>query len=122
MKKSFTLACLAGLLVTQGATSTQVPPMPPEKRKSIKAATQGSGALALIAKPKIAIAPLPTTNTFAWKYPSGINPSNYWWDVQASVDFQNWSTVVTNASGASEVTVKKTDPLRVYRLSRKLTP
>ena len=97
-----------------------VPPPPVVKRPHKSAAVhQGAGAAKLIAK---LVVLAPTTNTFVWRYPAGLDPSTRWWAVEASSDLANWSVVISNASGPGEVRVKRTDAPRFYRLSGRLTP
>lgn len=66
--------------------------------------------------------PVPTTNTFVWRYPAGVNPYNYWWDISASRDLKQWQTIVTNASGVQCWTNSRTDNLKAFRLQQKLLP
>ena len=101
-----------------GLYAVNAPPLPKRPHKSA-AVHQGAGAAALI-KPMVVT--VPKTNVIVWQYPATINPSNYWWDIQTSTNLQTWSVLVTNASGEIVVTVKKTVPLQVYRLSAKLSP
>ena len=82
------------------------------------AVERGAGAAKLIAKIAPAPVQVPRTNTIIWKY-SG-NPSNLFWNVESSIDLKSWSVIISNASGPSEFTVKKSEPLRAYRLSGRL--
>lgn len=105
-------------------SASQPPPMPPTP-KSVKhwkhaiGVTQGAGALSLITPKSVA---LPAVYTFYWQYPAGLNPYDFWWNVESSTDLKNWSVIITNASGESTVNASKSDPLRVYRLSGRLKP
>lgn len=100
--------CLA-LLVCVAA----VPPVPKAPKKHVTPLTQGAGAKQLIAK-SVVIPPRWHTNTFVWRYPPSINPSNYWWDIQCSTDLVHWVTVTTHATGDYWVT--NTGSRRVFRL------
>jgi hypothetical protein len=97
------------------------PPLPVAKKhyRSGEVA-RGAGAAKLIAK----AAPLapPHTNSITWLYPANLNPSNFWWNVEASTDLTNWVVVITNASGTCEVTVNRNEALRIYRLSGRFSP
>jgi hypothetical protein len=111
------LAILALLCVAM------VPPLPDVKRPHKSAAVhQGRAALDQISKPKLSVLPSPTTNTFAWQYPPDIAASDMWWNIESSTDLRNWSVLVSNASGVCEVNVKKTDALRAYRISGRVSP
>lgn len=89
--------------------------------------TQGAGALALIAKPKIVMVPvLPTTNWFAWKYPSNINPSNYYWDVTErrwTNGWSSWCVAISNSTtpGRDTVFISRTNKPIEWRLRGRLT-
>jgi len=114
----FCALCATGWAI--GAALT--PPLPPvPKRNHVSAAVhQGAGAAKLIAK---AIIPAPpTTNTFVWQYPPGIDPSSRWWNIEASSDLATWLVISSNASGPSEVRVKRTDPPGFFRLAGRLSP
>lgn len=103
------LACLGAML----------PPFIPRPHKS-SAVHQGAGALALISRyPALSS---PTTNSFLWQYPPGINPSNFWWNIEVSTDLVHWSVLVSNASGEYADTSVRTNSLRVYRISGRLEP
>lgn len=106
------LACLAAM----------VPPKPKLPHHSA-AVHQGAGALSLIS-PKLRTVTAPSLSVFlTWQYPTNINRSNYWWNIEQSDSLRGpWSVLVSNASGTFTVTVDKTKPLRVYRLSGRLTP
>ncbi len=102
-----------------GAT---LPPSPPISHRNHKSAAvhQGAGAAKLIAK---IVPSVLRTNTFTWLYPTGVNPSQFWWDIQQATSPDGpWSTLVTNASGAFDVHVNKSQALSIYRLRAKLTP
>jgi len=78
------------------------------------------GAAKLIAKivPSVSI-----TNTFTWIYHPDLDPASMWWDIQQATSPNGpWITLVTNASGAFDVHVNKSQPLMIYRLRAKLTP
>lgn len=96
-----------------------LPPIPKLPHKSA-AVHQGAGAKALIAPmPPPAV---PVTNTFLWQYPAAINPSNFWWNIEASTDLRTWSVAVSNASGVNTVIVNKNEPVRTFRLSGRMNP
>lgn len=103
-------------LIALTCVAAALPPVPPAKRVYRHAeVTQGMGAAKLIAT---VMPPAPSTNTFAWQYPPGINPSNYFWNIESAASVKGpWSVVVTNASGAQDVTVNRNESLRLYRLS-----
>ena len=62
-------------------------------------------------------APGPKTNVIAWKFPRGINPSNYWWNIQSAPGMSGpWVTVITNASGDNTVFVSRTNAMGFWRL------
>ena len=112
------IAALA--LVCIAATVPPLPPVPKRNHKSA-AITQGMGAAKLIAK--IIPPAVPRTNTFVWRYPPQINPSNFFWNIESSIGVKGpWTVIVTNASGAQDVTVNRTEALRLYRLSINLSP
>src|ERR1017187_9249692 len=107
----------AGLSILALLCVAKVPPLPTVKRAHQSAAVhQGRAALDQIAKPKLIVLPVPMTNSFTWRYSPGTNPSNLWWSVEASRDLKSWSVLISNASGATEVHVKRTDPPGFYRL------
>ena len=113
-------ACILALLCLAAA----LPPLPavPKRNHPHKSAAvhQGAGAAKLIAR---IVPSVSTTNTFTWLYPPGVNPSQFWWDLeQATSPNGPWSTLVTNASGAFDVHVNKSQALSIYRLRAKLTP
>ena len=110
--------CTASVAAWSAGTFSGPPPLPKRPHKSA-AVHQGAGAAALLLKP---LAVVPATNLIVWEYPASINPSNCWWDIQTSTDLQNWSVLVSNASGVTTVNWNKSEPLRVYRLSAKLSP
>jgi hypothetical protein len=111
------LAILALLCVAM------VPPVPNVKRPHKSAAVhQGRAAMDQIAKPKLIVLPRPTTNSLAWQYPPVVVAADMWWNIESSTDLRKWSVLVSNASGVCEVNVKKTEPLRAYRLSGRLSP
>ena len=111
------LAILALLCVAM------VPPVPTVKRVHQSAAVhQGRAALDQIAHPKLIVLPAPTTNSCAWRYPSNVVASNWFWSVEASSDLAHWSVVISNASGPGEVRVKRTDPPGFFRLAGRLSP
>ena len=114
------LVCLC-MVVCLGAA---LPPLPPKPKRPHKSAAvhQGAGAAALISKLSVIVPPSPVTNTIVWQYPPGLVASNLWWNIEASTDLAHWSVLVSNASGASEVSVNKGAPLQVYRLSGRLSP
>lgn len=109
--------CAAGWAI--GAALT--PPLPPvPKRNHVSAAVhQGQGAAKLIAK--AVLPPAPTTNTIAWQYPPGIDPSARWWNVETSTDLTTWSVLVSNATGEASINVSKSQPLQAFRLSGRLS-
>ena len=102
-------------LVCVAAMVAPTPPKPPKTPP--KPAPEQQGASVVVIVP-----PSPRTNIIAWKYPAGLVPSNYWWNVESSTDLRHWSVVIRNATGAYQVTAKKTDRLRAYRISGRLTP
>lgn len=51
-----------------------------------------------------------------WQYPTGMNPNNYWWDLQESTDLNNWTTIQTNVGPADPVVHMGTNRFRFYRL------
>ena len=112
-------ALLLLLLLLCVAMTPPLPPVPKRNHKSA-AVMRGDGAAKLIAR----IAPsVSRTNTFTWLYPPGVNPSQFWWDIQQATSPNGpWSTLVTNASGAFDVHVNKSQALSIYRLRAKLTP
>jgi hypothetical protein len=111
------LAILALLCVAM------VPPVPTVKHAHKSAAVhQGRAALDQIAKSKLIVLPVPTTNTFVWRYPPGVMAANWFWNVEASRDMKSWSVLISNATGSGEVRVKRTDPPGFYRLSGRSSP
>lgn len=108
-------ACLAGWCATAG-----LPPIPHKRAKRVVPQTQGAGAKALLVPLPPPISP--GTNVIVWQYPKSINPTDLWWNLEASADLKVWAVVVSNASGAATVNVNKSDPLRIYRLSGRLQP
>jgi hypothetical protein len=100
--------------------AASIPPLPKAPHRSA-AVTQGMGAAKLIAK---VVAPsAPRTNSFAWKYPDGMNPAAFWWDIQTAPNAAGpWTVLITNASGVCEVSVNRNEALRLYRLSAKVSP
>lgn len=107
------LLCVAAMLP---------PTMPKVKRlhRPIVETTQGAGAAKLIAK---VVLPMPRTNVIVWQYPTWLNPSNYFWNIETSTSVAGpWTVLVTNASGAFEVTANKQEPLRIYRLAINSSP
>ena len=98
--------------------------IPPGHRQNHRspAIHQGAGALALISQSAAVLPPSSTTNIITWKYPPGIVPSNFWWNIESSTDLRHWSVVIRNATGAYKVTANKIDRLRVYRLSGRILP
>ena len=122
MKRAAMLAIVLWLafaaMMTWGST---VPPLPKRPHKSA-VVTQGDGAAKLVAKAVVIVPPSPTTNTIAWQYPPDVVASNLWWNIEATTDLRTWTVLVTNATGASEITVNKATPLQAYRLSARLTP
>ena len=96
------------------------PPLPPAPKRPHKSAAvhQGDGAAKLLVKPMVAVGP--TTNTITWRY--DVNPSNYWWNIESSTDLKNWSVLISNASGVEAVNLKKSEALRAYRLSARVSP
>lgn len=95
-------------------------PTPLLQRHKSAAVERGAGAAKLIAK--TAPAPSPETNVSVWQYPPSINPSNLWFNIEASSDLKNWSVVISNASGPGEIHVKRTDPPGFFRLAGRLSP
>jgi hypothetical protein len=112
----FVLVCLVAW-AGHGAT----PPSPPVPKRPHKSAAihQGAGAAKLISK---IVPSISRTNTFTWLYPPGLDPSQFWWNIESSTDLKNWTVLVTNASGPYSVNVNKSTPLSIYRLRAKLTP
>lgn len=111
-------ACILALLCLAAA----LPPLPAVPKRNHKSAAvhQGAGAAKLIAK---IVPSVSRTNTFTWLYPPGVNPSQFWWDIQQATSPDGpWSTLVTNASGAFDIHVNKSLPLSVYRLRAKVQP
>lgn len=107
------------ILLAMLCVAATLPPLVKVGHKSA-ALTQGMGAKALIAK--VVLPAAPRTNVFEWRYPPGLNAQSYFWDIQTSTDLKTWTTIITNASGACEVTVNRTEALRLYRLALKLSP
>ncbi len=110
------------ILVSILCLGSALPPLPPAPKRNHKSAEveRGAGAKSLIAK--LVALPGPRTNTIAWLYPPGVNPSQFWWDIQQATSPDGpWSTLVTNASGAFDVHVNKSQALSIYRLRAKLT-
>jgi len=110
------LACVAGTF----------PPMPKVYRPAT-GTTQGAGALALLSKPKLAAAvPVLRTNYIAWKYPSNITPSNYWWNVlerrQTTNSWSGWSVVISNSTAGNDTVFAGTNRLMQWKLQGRLTP
>lgn len=105
----FTLLCVAA----------SIPSLPKVRHKSA-AVTQGMGAAKLISK---VVLPTRMTNSFAWKYPPGVDSAALWWNIEQADSAKGpWTVLVTNASGACEVTVNRSEPLHLYRLALKLEP
>lgn len=108
------------LLAVLFCVAATVPPVPKLKQHHRSAAVErGAGAKALIKPMVVAV---PVVNTFVWQYPSSVNPSNLWWNIETSSDLRSWSVAVSNASGVTTVNVNKQQPLQVYRLAGRLTP
>lgn len=95
-----------------------IPPIPKANHRSASI-HQGAAAAKLLIKPSIVT---PRDTLIVWQYPPSINSSNYWWNIETSTDLKRWSVLVSNASGDASVTVGKSKPLRVYRLSGRLNP
>jgi hypothetical protein len=97
-----------------------MPPNPPKSRHYKSGEVpRGAGSRALIAK---VVIPVARTNAFLWKFPEGLHPESYFWNIEASSDLANWTVVISNASGATEVRVKRTDPPGFYRLCGRPSP
>lgn len=110
------------ILVSILCLGSALPPLPPAPKRNHPSAAvhQGAGAAKLIAK---IVPSVSRTNTFTWLYPTGVVAANYFWDLeQATSPNGPWSTLVTNASGAFDVHVNKSQALSIYRLRAKLTP
>ena len=110
------------ILVSILCLGSALPALPPATKRNHKSAAvhQGAGAAKLIAK---IVPSVSRTNTFTWLYPPGVVAANYFWDIeQATSPNGPWSTLVTNASGAFDVHVNKSQALSIYRLRAKLTP
>ena len=117
------MKCKAVLFPVLLCLAATVPPLPPVPKRNHKSAavSQGDAAARLIAK--IAPPAAPHTNTFVWSYPPQINPSNFFWNIETAVSASGpWTVLITNASGAQDVTVTKSEGLRLFRLSRNLSP
>ena len=121
MRWTLSLTAVVWLMLGALVAFAALPPIPIIKRPHKSAAVErGAGATKLISK--IVPAPGPTTNTSVWIYPPSINPSNLWFNIEASSDLQNWSVLISNASGPGEVRVKRTDPPGFYRLCGRPSP
>jgi hypothetical protein len=120
MKRALPSLVFCALCVSAWSIATGPPPVPTIKRPHKSAAVhQGAGSAKLIAK----IVPVVVaTNTTVWAYPPSIKPSNYWWNIEWSADFQSWSVVVSNASGPCDIHVNKLEPIIFYRLAGRLSP
>lgn len=55
-----------------------------------------------------------------WRYPTDINASNYWWDLQETTDLTNWITIQWGVGPADPVVHIGTNQFRVYRLKGRL--
>lgn len=105
---------LIGLL----CIAATIPPLPKHYRSG--EVPRGAGASKLIAKVTVT---QPWTNTFTWQYPASIDPASMWWNIEQATSVKGpWSVLISNATGAAEVTVDRKDALRVYRLSGRISP
>jgi hypothetical protein len=106
-------------LLTLSCLAASPPPVPRLKHRHAQGVTQGAGALALIKRTAVL---QPRVVTIDWQYPPGLEPANFFWNVEGSTDLKMWSVIITNASGVNTVTVNRNEPLRVFRLSGRLSP
>ena len=109
------------------AAAPSIPPLPPLKKKPLRASassltTKGAGAFALITKAAVIAPPALRTNTFPWRYPAAINPGNLWWNLETTTNLRTWSVIVSNATGDFTLTNNKTPGLRAYRLVGRANP
>ena len=100
------------LLISLAALAAWLPPIPQLPPRYHK-----PGGVS----PKIVPAPVLVTNELHWIYPTSM-ASRYWWNVETSTDFTNWSVLVSNASGVTEVQISQNEALRAYRLMGRLQP
>ncbi len=113
--------CLSAIAVT-------APPLPRKpKPLPIRHHDLPRGAQLLMQKssnPTIqqSLPPVVRVNVIPIQYPAGIDPDLYWWNVQTTVDFTNWTTLLTNVTGTVDLTNNLTEPCRFFRLSGRLTP
>lgn len=55
----------------------------------------------------------PKEQILHFRYPPGA--TNYWWDLQTSVNLKSWTTIQTN-TGPGDVYVTNSSPVRFYRM------
>lgn len=49
------------------------------------------------------------------RYPTNINPNDYWWDLQSTTNFHTWDTEQTNL-GPGDVFVTNNVPEKFFRM------
>lgn len=119
---------LVVLLVLSVALAIAIPPpMPPtpKRHKPITAGTKGATLLISkqlgAVKSLVIIPPRGMTNDLAWKY--GVISSNYWWNLQCSINLRTWTTIQSNvALGNCSVTNGLSPGAWFYRLEGRLNP
>ena len=67
-------------------------------------------------------APIRTNELPKWRYPSTINPSNYWWTLEVTTNLRTWSIVTTNAGPGPYTVTNDLRPGRKFYRLRGIAP
>jgi hypothetical protein len=112
----FTAACAVGWCATTGP----LPPTPPKaklRHRAVTQTTQGAGALALLAKPKIVLPPTKTLS-WAWSPSDGNGWSNITFLVCSNntltVPRSNWPIIALSLTNSFSITVNPSVPAAFF--------
>jgi hypothetical protein len=98
------------------SVASTLPPMP-KFYNAPKGTTQGAGALALIAKPKLAVTIVAPGREWvvAWRY-GNVQSNLYYWDLMTSTNLRTWTLLRSNVTEGVTVTNNLAEKCRFYRL------